>query len=59
MIIAQKVRNLNFKSTENISFCALYKRVERILKNNFYLSRKATHIGQTIPSQSINLCYNS
>lgn len=29
MLIAQKVRILNFKSTGNISFCALYKRVEK------------------------------
>ena len=32
-------------------------RIERFLKSQFYVSRKATHIGQSIPNDANNLCF--
>ena len=46
-----------FKTLENLTFHSNYLRIERFLKSQFYVSRKATHIGQTIPNDANNLCF--
>ena len=55
--VAQHIEKLKFKSCKNISFTALYFRIDRFLKSLYYVPRKVTHIGQSLPSNSIELCY--
>ena len=56
MLVTQIIQK-KFKTLENLSFHSIYLRIERFLKSQFYVSRKAIHIGQSIPNDAINLCF--
>ena len=43
---------MNLDSLKDISFKAKYKRLIRLLKSNFFVVRKSTHIGQSIPKDA-------
>ena len=47
-IVATHIISMNLASLKDISFKAKYKRLVRLLKSNFYIIRKSTHIGQSI-----------
>ena len=51
-IIASHIISMNLASLKDISFRAKYKRIVRLLKSNFYVVRKSTHIGQSIPKEA-------
>ena len=57
MVVTQIIQK-KFKTLENLSFHLIYLRIERFLKNQFYVSRKAIRIGQSIPNCVKNLCFN-
>ena len=40
---------MDIKSLNGISYKAKYKRIVRLLKSNYYVLIKSTHIGQSIP----------
>ena len=48
-IVATHIISMNLALLKDISFKAKYKRIVRLLKSNFYVIRKSTHIGQSIP----------
>lgn len=47
---------LNLTSLKGLSFNAKYLRVIRFLKSKFYVNRKTTHIAQSIPENSTEMC---
>ena len=47
-IVAIYIISMNLASLKDISFRAKYKRIVRLLKSNFYVVRKSTHIEQSI-----------
>ena len=51
-IVATHIISMNLASLKDISFNAKYKRVVRLLKSNFYVVRKSTYIGQSIPKDA-------
>ena len=50
------IDKLNLKTFSGLSFNAKYKRIIRFLKSKYYVNRKSTHIGQSIPDNSNDLC---
>ena len=51
-ILASLIISMNLDSLKDISFKAKYKRLVRLLKSNFFVVRKSTHIGQSIPKDA-------
>ena len=50
--MALLVISMNLESLKGISYKEKYKRIIRLLKNNFFSVRKSTHLGQSIPKDS-------
>lgn len=48
-IVVTHIISMNLDPLKDILFKAKYKRVVRLLKNNYFVIRKSTHIGQSIP----------
>ena len=53
-IVARHIISLNLASLKGISDIAKYQRIVRLLKSNFYVIKKVTHIGQSIPDDADN-----
>ncbi len=51
-IVANTVIAMNLESLKDISYKAKYLRIIRLLKSNYYVLRKTTHIGQSIPNDA-------
>lgn len=43
---------LNIDSIKNLDISIIYMRVYRLLKKNFYVIRRCTHISQTLPEDA-------
>lgn len=54
--ITNNIVKLNLPSLNGLSFNAKYLRIIRFLKSKFYVNRKTTHIGQSIPENSTEMC---
>ena len=50
------IDKLNLKTLSGLSLNAKYLRIIRFLKSKYYVNRKSTHIGQSIPENSNELC---
>ena len=54
--ITSNIAKLNLTSLNGLSFNAKYLRIIRLLASIFYVNRKASHIGQSKPENSTELC---
>lgn len=54
--VTNNIDKLNLKTLSGLSLNAKYLRIIRFLKSKYYVNRKSTHTGQSIPENSNELC---
>ena len=55
MDVTINIDKLHLKTLTGLSFQAKYLKIVRFLKSKYYIKRKSTHIGQSIPENSNDL----